>query len=76
MHVIPAFIGVPGGPELLIILALAVLLFGANKLPQLARSSGQAMGEFRKGREEIETEIREAASDATAESEDAASESA
>ncbi len=56
----PAFIGVPGGPELLIILALGILLFGANKLPKLARSSGQAMGEFKKGREEIETELNEA----------------
>ena len=62
MHVfIPAFVGVPGGMELIIIVAIAVLLFGANKLPELARSSGQAMGEFKKGREEIETEIREAA---------------
>jgi sec-independent protein translocase protein TatA len=60
---IPAFVGIPGGPELLIILAIAVLLFGANKLPSLARSSGQAMGEFKKGRQEIEEEIREAASD-------------
>lgn len=62
MHVlVPAFVGIPGGPELLIILAIAILLFGANKLPDLARSSGQAMGEFKKGRQEIETEIREAA---------------
>lgn len=57
----PAFIGIPGGPELLVILLLAVLLFGANKLPALARSSGQAIGEFKKGRDEIESEIREAA---------------
>jgi sec-independent protein translocase protein TatA len=62
MHVlVPAFVGIPGGPELLIILAIAILLFGANKLPDLARSSGQAMGEFKKGRQELETEIREAA---------------
>jgi len=60
---IPAFVGIPGGPELLIILAIAVLLFGANKLPSLARSSGQAMGEFKKGRQEIEEEIRSAASE-------------
>jgi sec-independent protein translocase protein TatA len=50
-------IGIPGGPELLIILLIAVLLFGANKLPKLARSSGQAMGEFQKGREEIDQEL-------------------
>jgi sec-independent protein translocase protein TatA len=62
MHVlVPAFVGVPGGTEMIVILAIAILLFGANKLPELARSSGQAMGEFRKGREEVETEIREAA---------------
>jgi sec-independent protein translocase protein TatA len=55
--VIPAF-AIPAGPELLIILAIVVLLFGANKLPELARSSGQAMGEFKRGREELETELQ------------------
>lgn len=54
------FVGIPGGPELLVILLLAVLLFGADRLPKLARSSGQAMGEFRKGREAVEAEIRAA----------------
>jgi sec-independent protein translocase protein TatA len=58
---LPAFIGIPGGPELLVILLLAVLLFGADKLPKLARSSGQAMGEFKRGRDRIETEITDAA---------------
>jgi sec-independent protein translocase protein TatA len=51
---------VPGGPEVLIVLLVLVLLFGANKIPQLARSTGQAMGEFRRGREEIEEEIKQA----------------
>ncbi|KAB1196754.1 MULTISPECIES: twin-arginine translocase TatA/TatE family subunit [Haloferax] len=55
---IPLFPGLPGGPELLIVLLIIVLLFGANKLPQLARSSGQAMGEFRRGRQEIEEELK------------------
>ncbi|WP_323675730.1 twin-arginine translocase TatA/TatE family subunit [Halorubellus sp. PRR65] len=54
------FIGGIGGPELAIVLMLAVLLFGANKLPKLARASGEAMGEFQKGRDEVEREIREA----------------
>ena len=58
---IPVFMVIPGGPEMMIILAIVVLLFGANKLPKLARSSGMAIGEFQKGREEIETEIRDAA---------------
>jgi sec-independent protein translocase protein TatA len=72
----PAFIpGIPGGPELLVILLIAVLLFGANKIPKLARSSGEAIGEFQKGREEVEQElqeIRDEGSDATAPPETAA----
>ena len=58
-------IGVPGGIELLAILAIAILLFGANKLPALARSSGEAIGEFRKGREQIERELRAAAEESS-----------
>ncbi|AFK18743.1 twin-arginine translocase TatA/TatE family subunit [Haloferax mediterranei ATCC 33500] len=59
LNSIPLFPGLPGGPELLIVLLIVILLFGANKLPQLARSSGQAMGEFRRGRQEIEEELKE-----------------
>ena len=55
----PLQFGVPGGMELAVILLIAVLLFGANKIPKLARSTGQAMGEFRRGREEIEQELDE-----------------
>ncbi len=36
----------------LIILGLAVILFGAKKLPELARSLGRAQGEFKKGLKE------------------------
>jgi len=43
---------IPGGPELGIVLLLAILLFGANKIPKLARSTGEAIGEFKKAREE------------------------
>lgn len=56
---VPLFPGLPGGPEMIVILLIVVLLFGANKLPKLARSSGQAMGEFKKGREEIEDELQD-----------------
>jgi sec-independent protein translocase protein TatA len=58
---VPLFPGLPGGPELLIVLFVLVLLFGANKIPKLARSTGQAMGEFKRGREEIEEELKEGA---------------
>ena len=38
-----------GGPELLIVLAVVLLLFGAKKVPDLARSLGQAKREFEDG---------------------------
>jgi sec-independent protein translocase protein TatA len=41
-----------GAPELLIILIIVGLLFGANKLPGLARGMGSAVSEFRKGQAE------------------------
>lgn len=40
------------GPELIIILVVVLLLFGATKLPQLARSLGASAKEFKKGVEE------------------------
>ena len=59
LDTIPLQLGIPGGPELLVILLIAVLLFGANKIPKLARSTGEAMGEFQKGREEVEQELQD-----------------
>jgi sec-independent protein translocase protein TatA len=41
-----------GLPEILIILAVFLLLFGAKKLPELARSLGKSSTEFRKGLKE------------------------
>ena len=49
--------GLPGGPELLVVLFVVVLLFGANRIPRLARASGQAIGEFTRGRDEVESEF-------------------
>ena len=56
---VPLFPGIPGGTELAVILLIAILLFGANKIPKLARSTGEAMGEFKKGREQVEQELEE-----------------
>lgn len=44
----------PGGWELLVILFIILLLFGGRKLPDLARSIGQSMSEFRKGTREVD----------------------
>ncbi|MFQ3284325.1 MAG: sec-independent protein translocase protein TatA [Natronomonas sp.] len=55
----PLFIGGLGPPELLLIAGVLILLFGASKLPKLARSMGTATGEFKKGREEVEDELEE-----------------
>lgn len=57
--IVPLFPGMPGGMELGVILLIAILLFGANKIPKLARSTGEAMGEFKKGREEVEQELQD-----------------
>ncbi|RLM75914.1 twin-arginine translocase TatA/TatE family subunit [Halorubrum sp. Atlit-26R] len=64
----PLIGGIPAGPELLIILLVLVLLFGANKIPKLARSTGQAMGEFKKGREQVEEELKDMQDGETADS--------
>ena len=61
---VPLF-GLPVGPEILLIVLIAILLFGANKIPELARSTGEAMGEFQKGREEVEQELEEMQDTAT-----------
>jgi sec-independent protein translocase protein TatA len=65
VHFAPLFPGFPGGIELAVIVLIAILLFGANKIPKLARSTGQAMGEFQKGREEIDQELKEMRDGAT-----------
>ncbi|MBI5832621.1 MAG: twin-arginine translocase TatA/TatE family subunit [Armatimonadetes bacterium] len=42
----------PGPPEMIWILVILFLLFGAKKLPELARSSGEALKEFKKATKE------------------------
>jgi len=43
-----------GPTQLIIVLVIILLLFGSNKLPDLARSLGRSLGEFKKGRDEGE----------------------
>ncbi|HUU54788.1 MAG TPA: twin-arginine translocase TatA/TatE family subunit [Armatimonadota bacterium] len=54
-----AFIGGLGGPEIVVILIILLLLFGAKKLPELARSLGQGVKEFRKSVKEISEDVAE-----------------
>jgi sec-independent protein translocase protein TatA len=53
-------LGVPGPSEWVLILVIVLVLFGAKKLPELARSLGQSMNEFRKAREDFDKELHTA----------------
>ena len=50
------------GPDMMIILLIVLLLFGAKKLPELARGMGRAVKEFSAARDEIEKELNQSAS--------------
>ena len=52
-----AFIGSLGAQEMILIFLVMLLLFGAKKLPELARGLGKSMGEFKKAKDEFEHEI-------------------
>ena len=45
------------GPDLIIILLIVLLLFGAKKLPELAKGLGQAVKEFTRAKDEFEREV-------------------
>ncbi|MDP6860072.1 MAG: twin-arginine translocase TatA/TatE family subunit [Verrucomicrobiales bacterium] len=49
-----------GGQEIIILAIIIIVLFGAKKIPKLARSIGQASGELKKGRIESEKELKAA----------------
>ena len=52
-----------GMPEMIMIFVVILLLFGAKKLPELARGIGKSMGEFKKARDDFEREITRAETD-------------
>ncbi|MBU2915526.1 MULTISPECIES: Sec-independent protein translocase subunit TatA/TatB [Reichenbachiella] len=57
-HSILAF-GMPGGWELVIIVLVVVLLFGAKKIPELAKGLGKGIREFKDASKEIKDEIED-----------------
>ena len=48
-----------GLPEMLIILVIALIVFGPNKLPELAKAFGKAMRDFKKATEEVKDSFKE-----------------
>ena len=55
--------GMPGFQEWILILLIVLVLFGAKRLPELARGLGQSMNEFRKAKDEFEREIHKTGQD-------------
>lgn len=53
--------GLLSGPHILLLLLIILILFGSKRIPDLARSLGRSIGEFKKGRAEGEASAREAA---------------
>ncbi len=49
----------PGPQEMILIFLIIILLFGAAKLPELARSMGKSMGEFKKAQKESELILKD-----------------
>jgi len=48
-----------GAGEIILIVLVILLLFGAKKIPELARGLGKGMSEFKKGLKDVEKEIKE-----------------
>jgi len=47
-----------GAGEIILIVLVVLLLFGAKKIPELARGIGKGMSEFKKGLKDVENEIK------------------
>jgi len=54
-----------GAPELIVILAIVVMLFGANRIPEIMRGMGSGIREFRKATHDNDAQASEAPSNRT-----------
>lgn len=57
-----------GTPEIIAILVIVFLLFGAKKLPEFARGLGKSLGEFKKAKSEFEEELMKTEKDTMSDS--------
>ena len=58
-----AFLGGLGGPEIILILAVLLIFFGAKRIPELAKGLGKGIKEFKKATTEIKDEIEDGVKD-------------
>jgi sec-independent protein translocase protein TatA len=54
-----------GFPELILIGVVVVVLFGAKKIPEIARGMGKGMNEFRKAMNDVQEKVEQAVSEET-----------
>jgi sec-independent protein translocase protein TatA len=52
-----------GAQELLLILVIILVLFGAKRIPEMARGLGKSLSEFKKGVREVDQEVRDSVKD-------------
>ena len=62
---LPLAFGMPSGPDLFFLLIIVLVLFGAKRLPELARGLGQSVNEFKKAKEEFDKEVAKPATPST-----------
>ena len=58
-------LGLPGGMEWIIIVAVILLLFGGRKIPELMKGLGSGIREFNKARNQVTDQIKEGMKDET-----------